>query len=526
MSALDVFTIRFAAVSSSQTKSSRRQLGVGIAMRYMCSKTSTYHDSRGTQKMLSGCLSIASLLCVGWGLLLPLYSSAKDLAGGELVVRIGIPQNSSASLCVKNRCYPVGNVTFTGEGAIACPADTCFCTWAAADELYECVFREYGVDHPIVDFPDDWDEMSLTQSEGHNVDAGELTVTYAVDYTTPNAGCLVSPHTYVFVDSTNADGLGTTLGSSYRIYSGRTNWLRDEVDFRREKTMEALAGVNFDQLPWMVQMAAYDIGQAGIVKYKLGEHATQNGCDEFYAYFGALYSNNILAPPGVHASYFPYDKGVWKGAWSRAGRLVEVQWANRVDAAGGCNYPTLVREGTNDNYIPRAGDYLFRGDNRSILYNYLSTSEGFDCKSVVSSGAPADALACCNQLGTTDTSGNWSVSSSSHVMMLVDGQGFVPTGVPGDFEINILQKSDMVETAQLRVNADFNASPGHSNWPCYRVCGAYVANNGIVLPGGVTDFRWDFYIGIADHELGGADPADRNAPVNFGFIAAAPGFMF
>jgi hypothetical protein len=478
-------------------------------------------------KKIPRCLLIGLALWASFELVLPAYSSAKDLAGGELVVHIGIPQTSSASLCIKNRCYPVGNVNYGGSGSIACPVDSCSCSWIAANSWHKCMFREDGVDHPMVNFPDDWDQLYLEQTEARYLDANELTIMYRVDYDPPNAGGLVSPKTYVFVDSTNTDGLGTTLDAPFRIYSGRKNWLRNEVNFRRIKAIEAIAGVPFDQLPWMVQMATHDIGQAGIVKYKLGEHVSQNGCDEFYAYFGALYSNNILAPAGDHASYFPYDRKSFLGigTWSRAGRLIEVRWTNRADIVGGCTNPTPIYKGTNNVYVPRAGDYLLLRGNESTLYGFLKT-QGLDCQTVVTNGSPNDALNCCINIGTTDAGGNWSVDDSYHVMMLVDDQGFVPTGVAGDFEINILHKSDMVEATQLRVNAKHIASPVHEKWPCYQPCNGYISNNSIVLPAGVTGFHWDFYMGIADHELGGADPDDESAPVNFGFVAAASGFMF
>jgi hypothetical protein len=461
----------------------------------------------GMMKKMSRCLRIFLVLWASVVLILPSFSSA-EYVDGKLVVRIGIPQSASASLCIKNRCYPVGNVNY-GGGGIACPVDTCSCTWIAADSRHKCEFSENGVDHPMVDFPDDWDQLYLKQSEAPYQDVEALSVTYSVNN-----------NPYVFVDSTNADGLGTTLSSSFRIYSGRKNWLRDEVEFRREKKIEDIAGVPFDQLPWMMQMAAYDIGQAGIVKYKLGEFRDQNGCDEFYAYFGALNSNNILAPAGDHASYFPYDgKFLGMDTWRRAERLIEVQWTNRV--AGGCTSATPVYEGTNNVYVPRAGDYLLRQDNKQSLYNYLNANSGLNCQTVTNA-SPADEWNCCRDLGTTN-SGVWSLrGDSSHVMMLVDDQGFVPTTTVGKFTINILHKVAMVETNKLMVGP--NQQP--RNQPCSQVCAQYITNNSIVLPAGVTNYRSDFYMGIADHELGGADPNNVNAPVDFGFLAAAPAFMF
>jgi hypothetical protein len=114
-------------------------------------------------------------------------------------------------------------------------------------------------------------------------------------------------------------------------------------------------------------------------------------------------------------------------------------------------------------------------------------------------------------------------------MMLVDDNGFIPSITGIGFDINVLHKGGtMVEAITYNPTPPPAPNRSGNRWPCDTDCSAYIGNIATpATPGWVNNFhRFDYYIGIADHELGGADPANVNASGNFGFLAVTPAFMY
>lgn len=220
-----------------------------------------------------------------------------------------------------------------------------------------------GLDHPFVSQPDDWDDLYLKSNviATSNVHVGRLKVTF--DYGS-SGGSINSHHT--FVDE--------TFASPIVLAPGGTKHLHTWVDGVRESTVAGLAGADFEDLPWMVRVATHDIGQAGIVKYKPWNDDSQNGCDEFYNFHAAQFSNNIgHATDDNSASFFRHyttDNGhnalaldQWIAA-DRAYKLVFDQDAagdrTNIDGVYACADDDCNTVDRTRSYTPKAGDFFLK----------------------------------------------------------------------------------------------------------------------------------------------------------------------
>ena len=420
-----------------------------------------------------------------------------------LNIEIDIPQNLYIEFCIGAQCVPVGNFDYSANPT-RCPWDTCSCSWVAAAGRHECEFNHDNQDHPFTNHPDDWDYIKIYNAYANTA----VTIDdIKIHYRGVDPWNHVQEHT--FVDSTNTDGLGTTITTSILLTAQQYYPLKDEVTLRRQNSLMAVSSlVNFNEMPWMVREAANDIGQSGIIKYKQVE-STQNGCDEFYSYFAALYANNlhpVAEYPWVKTSFFSWDRDLFYlgyDEWDRAGRIV-----NTVQNPDGTI--SFSRKSNGQAYTPKAGDFLMWQDNKEKLWTALSAA-GLSCNPFPANAGPIQD--CCLDLGFSANNPNPPVYLM-HAMMLIDDAGFQqkPTG---DYDIAVLDKGITVSAHRFDVPTAGPAEPF-----CYNLCAQYRQNNG----DNSIQCKESYYIGEVDHELGGSHTSSTSN--NHGFLAGAPAYLF
>lgn len=327
-------------------------------------------------------------------------------------------------------------------------------------------------DHPFVNHPDDWDNLFIV----NDTEVGFVleSIEVEVDYTSAN-------QSFTFVDQ---------QGLSRRYDGGARVPMRGWVRQARQQAVEQLLGLpagGFFELPKMIQQGAYDLGQGGIVKYKPWEDGSQNGCDEFYAYFASQFSNNIHFSCGWDDDRCTYFRN-WKtnnshGALGRsqfqsANRLARVVFGTQV--SGGATNRTAI-EGiyrldsrgrtTGELYVPKPGDFFFR-ENHSCVGNF-------------------------------------------HAMMYVGGYQDLSGGGEAAFQVDILHKSSSV-----RINT-WDLSYAYLN---RKVNPAQEAD----CVGHEGEFQRTFYFGEADHDVDpdGAGPLTSGARPEQGFPVTGPNLGF
>jgi hypothetical protein len=352
--------------------------------------------------------------------------------------------------------------------------------------------RQYG-DHPFVEYADDWDHLYLKLDQGYAT-IQSIYIRFDVSY---DIAFYFNPElSYEFVNWQASGGK-----TSYRFVA--SNFYLDlsgDIEFNRRKEVARALGetdlspanVNaiFNALPKIVNSAAHDIGQAGLVKYRGAEHDIQNGCDEFYCwhYVASItndayevldhcncdnYNCNACCPfncdPNQQADCaetccFKYDQNAvppryicfngtnptkgWKQNdrlskvvfnLDSSGKRVGIRWIYHVfPYAGGNDYDNWMLYAIE--YEPKVGDMLFRHDN---------------CPDYIPG-----------------------LKNSSHAMMLLSGIGDDGTHITAQ----VIEK-DVLVRARERDVARYNDT-------CNNPDGSqYLDANGNPV------FRWDFYIG-------------------------------
>jgi hypothetical protein len=356
-------------------------------------------------------------------------------------------------LCIgwDGNCYAIDAVT---GGDCRDPVTHCY------DIGTPCVIATHAItgtaqdDHPLVRHPDDWDTLFIRNDAGAHFLLEDVWV--EIDYVNASQA-------FTFVDEQD-------LG---HWYGGDRIPLLDWVRAARERAVEnqmGLAAGQFNRLPLLIQEAAYDLGQAGIIKYKPWEDGSQNGCDEYYGYFASQFSTNI------HYSCVYDDRSCtyfrnWltsnsHGALSRT----QFQRANRLaqvvfdEQPSGSATDRVAIEGiyrldssgalTDEIYTPKPGDFFIRL-NHSCVGNF-------------------------------------------HVMMYVGDYADLSAGGQAHFTLDILHKSSsvMINTWDITY-AYLNRKVNHNTAACAAYEGEYYRT---------------FYFGEADYDV---DP-DGAGPLNSG----------
>jgi hypothetical protein len=349
----------------------------------------------------------------------------------ELAIRASYCQGTTPlRLCLgsTSNCY---NIPAACRNADGCFSTTTLKTCTVATDLS-------GKDHPFVDHPDDWDRIFFRTSAGRSLSLHEVRVTFRYG---SHGGALGSQHDFV----------DRAFASPVTSGAGQPLWLDRFIRERRIQTVEAFAGLPYEELPWMVRQAALDLGQSGLVKYRPWDSSGQNGCDEFYNYFASQYSNNI------HLSTSAWDTSFFK-SWSTGNghNALEVDQFIRADRAAKLvfNHDAATGDRVSIDGIFYCGDADCSTVDRRRRFS-PNTSTFFIRKNHPSVG-------------------------NFHVMMLLGPIRDQSASGSVGFDVDIIHKSTVVMANTWNLNHNY-------------------INTRIDPTNPASDFRHEFYFGRADH---------------------------
>ena len=447
--------------------------------------------------------------------------SAVKICEATLEISARLSPSDSFSLCFdENNCLEVFHTSTLCNPAAPLVVNGCCLNTSIAPNHITCEYYDPEgadcndtklTDHPFVNHPDDWDNLFLKSDMSTSLSITNLSIMY---------------HAYSDYYFVGSDPTGGGPFYSTTLPANAVHDLSSAIEDKRKDTLLAAvgAGISWDDLPVMVQKAAMDIGQSGLKKYSpmtWDRIPTAGGCDEFFNYFAAMYSNNIRSeltersiffPWGGTESYFKSDGSLgwtWNGLtisdWIPSGRAAKVVF----DEAANCQSISQYYVDTDGNitgtpFVPKIGDYFVRVDNRKRY------EEIHSCKDV--GGSPyilGSGNACCDAIGVFDTTTNeyLNTRNNTHIMMSL-GDTIQP-GVVNALcaEFPVIEGSGQVG---VRGNACVQTSCHANNLV---PCAANFSNVPI----------HEYYFGEMDIETGGS--YSENDETNFGFIAGMPAYI-
>lgn len=265
-------------------------------------------------------------------------------------------------------------------------------------------------DHPFVKHPDDWDYVYIKNASNSGFRLREITLT------------LEFPgYDQIMVDwaSSNIAGRWFPVGKHILMSDWIKHQRQREVwtiycgnDLACLNKMNLLGSEEFSkefesQIPWSVREQTYDLGQAGMIKYRPWERPASNesGCDEAFTYYSSQFTNNIhysCKYDNNKCSYFRYWRSnghhmkIRLGQMANADRLYRLEFSEA--GIGACQMRTGINgvypciPGGNDStedvltpsqlralacgnvnqaadsYTPKIGDYFIRVRNNGNIH--------------------------------------------------------------------------------------------------------------------------------------------------------------